>query len=433
MTKSSQVLPSHPHNLQRTVLRLTIFCVFGVLAVRPAQAQTFTVLHTFTGGGDGYTPYAGVTIDRGGNLYGTTTELAGRGGSAFQMKARNGGYIVNTLATYVYWQPGPIIPQGRLIPGPGGALYGTSNYGGSVPCTELGCGTVFALRASQTFCRSVSCPWATVVEYQFNGVDGFNPGFVDPVFDSAGNMYGTTSGGGQGSTGNIFQLTRSNGQWTATSLHDFAANGSEGEFPYSTVARDAQGNIYGTAYYSGPHNRGTVWGLTHSGSGWTFAILYSFPNTADGSSPVGGLVLDQSGNLYGTTATGGLSGGGTVFELSPSGGGWNFSVLYSFTGQEVQGSPPGPFDTLAIDAAGSLYGTTYADGANACGNVFKLSRNNGNWNYASLHDFTCGADGAYAVGGVSLDASGNLFGTSSAGGNLNNCFQGCGVVWKITP
>jgi uncharacterized repeat protein (TIGR03803 family) len=398
-----------------------------------AVAQNFAVLHTFTGGSDGFTPYAGVSIDNAGNLYGTTTELANRGGTAFQMKRRNGGWIFNNLASYVYYLPGPIIPQGRIVAGPGGALYGTSNYGGIIPCTELGCGTVFALRAPQTFCRSVSCPWTTILEYQFNGIDGFEPGFVDPVFDSAGDMYGTTTGGGQSGAGNVFQLTRSNGQWTSTSLHDFAADGSEGRYPYSSVALDAQGNVYGTTLGYGPSDRGTVWRLTHSGSGWSLDILYSFPNDSDGSEPVGGLVFDHSGNLYGTTAVGGVNGGGTVFELSPSGGGWNFSVIYSFTGQVEQGTVPGPFDTLAIDASGSLYGTTYADGLNACGNVFKLARNGGNWNYTSLHDFSCGADGAYAIGGVSLDADGNLYGTASAGGNLNNCYQGCGVVWEITP
>jgi len=141
------------------------------------------------------------------------------------------------------------------------------------------------------------------------------------------------------------------------------------------------------------------------------------------------VVLDQAGNLYGATATGGSGGGGTVYELSPSGGGWTFSLLYSFTGQ---GYDPGPSDTLTLDAAGNLYGTTYGGGAFGYGAVFKLTHNGGSWMFTDLHDFTSGSDGANPVGGVTFDANGNLYGTASQGAG-GACPLGCGVVWKITP
>jgi uncharacterized repeat protein (TIGR03803 family) len=198
------------------------------------------------------------------------------------------------------------------------------------------------------------------------------------------------------------------------------------------VTLDAQGNIYGTTWMGGPTNTGTVYRLTNSGSGWTLATLYSFPNSSDGSSPVGGLVFDQAGNLYGTTESGGPGGAGTVFEPSPSGGGWNFTVLHSFTGEY------GSFATLAIDGAGNLYGTAVASGAFGKGLVFKLSHNGGGWTFTDLHDFTGGNDGANPIAGVSLDAAGNLYGTTLSGGIVGeNCpFQlnvGCGVVWQIAP
>jgi uncharacterized repeat protein (TIGR03803 family) len=399
---------------------LVAFMLVGALALS-ARAQTFTVLHTFTGAQDGQTPYAGLTLDQGGNLYGTTSQYYQLGGTAFQLKRHNGAWIFNPLA-YI-----GRIPEGRLVFGTGGALYGTTVYGGSGFCTEFGCGTVYSVFPSQTICHSVSCPWTVVVDYSFNGPDGNQPGLVDPVFDSAGNLYGTTTEGGANFIGNVFELTRVGGRWTGTSLHDLTV--SEGEYPQSRVLLDAQGNIYATASGGGPNGRGSVFELTRSGSGWTFNLVYGFPNSADGNGPVGGLISDQTGNLYGSTFSGGANGGGTVFELSPSGGGWNFSVIYSFTGQ---GYNPGPLDTLTMDAAGNLYGTTFLDGAFGCGSVFKLTRNNGNWSYSDLHDFTCGSDGAMPSGGVSIDASGNLFGTASAGGNGFCQAGGCGVVWEIT-
>lgn len=388
-----------------------------VLAVSfAAPAQTFSVIHSFTGGIDGFEPFSGVTIDQAGNLYGTTTESYN--GSIYQMKFRNGVWILSTL--YQFSAP-EWIPSGRPVIGPGGALYGTTATGGNGDCTEFGCGSVYGLRPSQTVCRNSRCSWnASIVslEGETGGI-----GYVDPAFDSAGKMYITSLEGGANGAGNVYQLTRSAGGWTPASIFDF--NGTNGSTPYSGVTLDAQGNVYGTTWRGGSSQNGTAYRLINNAGSWTLDTLYTFPNSSDGKYPVGGLIFDAEGNLYGTTESGGIGGGGTVFELSRSGSGWSYAVLHSFTGQF------GPFSTLAMDSAGNLYGTTYADGAFNAGSVFKLTRSGQGWTFTDLHDFTGGADGANPVGGVTLDANGNLYGTTSAGGFSQNC-GGCGVVWEIT-
>jgi len=139
-----------------------------------------------------------------------------------------------------------------------------------------------------------------------------------------------------------------------------------------------------------------------------------------------GLIFDQAGNLYGSASSGGSGNGGTVFELMPSNGNWNFNLLYSLSGSG--GSRNGPLRSLTMDAAGNLYGTTYSDGAYGAGSVFKLKPSNGAWTYTDLYDFTGGDDGANPYGGVTLDANGNLYGTTAFGGASD-----AGVVWEITP
>jgi uncharacterized repeat protein (TIGR03803 family) len=207
----------------------------------------------------------------------------------------------------------------------------------------------------------------------------------------------------------------------------------DGITPYrSVMIFDHEGNLYGTTYFGGSTNAGTVFQLMPSGSGWIENTLYSFQGNSDGRFPYSGLIIDQSGNLYGTTTDAGSGGGGTVFELSPSAGGWTYSVLYSLTGS--LGGSCGPAYALVMDAAGNLYNTTECDGANGKGNAFELTKTGSNWTYNSLHDFTGGSDGAFPLSSVALDPSGNLYGTTYYGGNLN-CYApyGCGVIWQITP
>ena len=403
-------------------LAFVAFCAL-VLFTPVIRAQTFTVIHSFQAGADGFAPDSGVTLDQGGNLYGTTSQEEGPG-TVYRMTRKNGSWLFAKLNN-----PYGFLSLGRVVFGPGGALYGTTQYGGNGGCTELGCGLVYTLRAPQTFCKAVLCLWPTSDAYTFPGFGdlGDEPGVVDPVFDAAGNMYGTTIYGGNGS-GNVWQLTRSNGVWTATSIHDF--NGNDGSSPQTGVILDAQGNVYGTAWQGGPHGNGTVYKLVNTGSGWTFQVLYDFPNAADGSGPSATPIMDAAGNLYGATFVGGVNGGGTVYELSPNGGNWNFQVLYSFTGS---GYNPGPLLSLSFDAEGNLYGTTFLGGAFNLGSVFKLTHNNnGSWTMTDWHDFTNGSDGKNPISQVSIDSSGNLFGTTSAGASNYHC-EDCGTVWEITP
>ena len=169
-------------------------------------------------------------------------------------------------------------------------------------------------------------------------------------------------------------------------------------------------------------NFGTVFQLTPSGSGWTHQIIYNFQNLTDGKLPNSGVILDSSGNLYGTTVFGGTGLGGTVFQLKPSGGTWNFSLVYGLVGNA------GPFGSLSLDAAGNLYGTTWQDGNYVAGSAIKLIPSQGSWIYQSLHDFTGGDDGEYSLSNVIFDASGNMYGTAAYGGA-----NGYGVVVEITP
>jgi hypothetical protein len=193
---------------------------------------------------------------------------------------------------------------------------------------------------------------------------------------------------------------------------------------------DKGGNLYGTTGGGGSGGgSGTVFELTPSGTGWVEKVLYSF-HYPDASGPVG-VILDQSGNLYGATLFGGNAGLGTVFELMRSSGGWTYSQLYSFT---VGGACGGPHGTPVMDGAGNLYGTTVCDGVYGFGNVWELKPSDGVWTYRDLHSFVGGDDGGNPISNVVLDSSGNLYGTTSMDGQPAYCRgDGCGVVWEITP
>jgi uncharacterized repeat protein (TIGR03803 family) len=378
-----------------------------------AQAQALIELHSFTNGADGSFPYAGVTIDRAGNLYGTTT-AGGNGnvGTVYKLSHVGSGWTLSTL--YIFDHPNdPVFASAGVVFGPDGALYGTSYYGGTD--NE---GTVFALRPPATVCKSVSCPWTLTTLYSFTGgSDGKNPYLGNLMFDAAGNIYGTTGSGGANDSGTVFKLTHSGSSWTESVLYSFTG-GDDGGVPENGVAFDSAGNLYGTAPYGGKYGYGTVYELSPSGSGWTESTLYTFTDGADGGNPIGSVAVDSHGNLYGTTNIGGPGDAGTVWELTPSNGSWSFTRLHSFSGYQ------GPFDTPTLDAAGNVYGTSaFTGGGN--GEVFTLTPTGSGWNYTS-YDFD--NNGSIPLGGVTLDASGNLYGTTADGGS-----RGDGLVWEITP
>jgi uncharacterized repeat protein (TIGR03803 family) len=415
-----------PQSAALAIMLMLLFLIFVLLfmavTAQTAQAQTFKVLHSFTGGVDGSNPWAGLIMDKAGNLYGTTTGVAiGDGGKVFRLSKKGSGWVFTPLYSFRGGNDGAF-PEARVIFGPDGSLYGTTSEGGGDSCSAYGCGTVFNLRPPAHASPNVLGGWAETVLYRFSGgTDGANPAFGDLIFDNAGSLYGTTLNGGV-DWGTVFQLTPSGSGWTKSVLYTFSG-GSDGAGPYAGLIFDNAGNLYGTTVVGGTYGAGTVFQLMPSGSGWTENVLYSFQGGDDGGLPIAGLIFDQSGNLYGATINGGTGGGGTVFELTSSGGSWTYSLLYSFTG----GTQCGPWGTLVMDRAGNLYGTTQCDGAYGQGSVFKLTPSDDTWMYTSLHDFA-GSDGGASLGNVIFDANGNLYGTATSGGS-----HGYGVVWEITP
>jgi uncharacterized repeat protein (TIGR03803 family) len=411
------------HIAQAAILALVLAVVLVLTAAitQPAQAQTYSVIHNFTGGQDGANPEAGLTLDKAGNLYGTAAGGgAGNGGTVFSLAHKGSGWFMNPLYSFQGGSDGDF-PMARVIFGPDGNLYGTTFLGGVEGCDNgQGCGTVFNLRPQPTACKTALCPWTETVLYRFTqGDDGGDP-FGEVVFDKAGNIYGTAYNGGVVGNGVVYELVPSNGGWTETVLYSFAG-GSDGEGPQAPVIFDTEGNLYGTTIFGGSGNNGTVFQLTPSASGWTEKVLYRFQNGSDGHKPLGRSVFDRLGNLYGTTENGGAGNGGTVVELTPLDGNWTYNLVYSFAGS-------GGSDDLVMDAAGNLYGTTYSDGAYGWGSAFKLTPSNGGWTYTSLHDFTGGNDGGNPIGGLVFDANGNLYGTTYGGGKYR-----AGLVFEITP
>ena len=426
---------------------LSILFALAILPLAATQAQTFTVLHSFTGQQDGSGPDAGLTLDAAGNLYGTayaggnntlyTCHFTGCG-VVFKLSRRHSTWVLSPLNTFnVINGIGPVAP---VVFGPGGLLYGSTSQGGVQDCSNLGypgCGVVYTLQPSATACTTALCSWTESLIHQFSNLqtDGYYPA-GSLAFDQAGNVYGATAFGGERGDclgygcGTVFQLTRSGSGWVKTTLADYNFYDGDPSILYSGLIIDRAGNLYGSSEEGGSQGNGTVFELSRSGSGWTTTILHNFSFGGEGQ-PIGGLVMDNAGNIYGTTSYGGSGDGGVVFQLSPSNGGWSYSIIANLVGGA---SSSGPQGSLAMDAAGNLYGTTYNEGAFQCGNVFKLTPSGGQWNFTDLHDFTCGNDGGYPAAGVTLDGSGNLFGTTSNFGPSGTCSgHGCGVVWEITP
>ncbi len=319
---------------------LTMAAMVGLMVVwtQAGQAQTqqnYKMIHPFTGGQDGANSYAGLTMDKAGNLYGTASaggslNCGGGCGLVFELTNNGSGWIMNPIYSFQGGSDGST-PDARVVFGPDGSLYGTTTGYAS------GSGaTVFKLSPPPTACRTAYCAWAQSVLYDFNEYVGSLLG--DLVFDHAGNIYGTTDTA-------VYQLTPLNGGWTEKTLYDFT-NGSDGGYPWAGVILDKTGSLYGTTFAGGAYGYGTVFRLTPSESGWTETVLYSFQNGSDGAEPAGGLIFDKSGNLYGTTSAWGLGKGGTVFKLTASNGNWLYSVIHSFAG-----AGPGPIGSLVMDEA----------------------------------------------------------------------------------
>jgi uncharacterized repeat protein (TIGR03803 family) len=296
-------------------------------------------------------------------------------------------------------------PPAGLVRDAAGNLYGTTAAGGS-GCihSSAGCGTVFKVDTSNH----------ESVLYNFtNGKDGGRP-LAGLIRDAAGNLYGTTALGGDFGAGTVFMIDTSNQE---TVILPFPGRG-EPAFPQAGVIMDAAGNFYGTTGGGGSGNSGTVWKYTPSMR--LLTLLHSFTGGNDGKTPQGGLIMDAAGNLYGTAAFGG-PGGGTVFKIDTAS---NFSVLYGFTGNGDGGNPHGD---LVMDAEGNLYGTTAFGGSSGRGTVYKIDTSNNQ--ETVLYSFQGGSDGANPLAGLLMDGAGNLFGTTSQGGN--DCLSVCGTIFMI--
>lgn len=402
-----------------TVLALAVVVSFTSLGMR---AQTMVALYEFSGP-DGSDPAAGLVMDRGGNLYGTTY-MGGTNdyGTVFKLSQHSGSWILTTLHRFQGGNDGAN-PVGRVVFGPDGALYGTTDGGGIANN-----GTVFRLTPPATFCPSVQCPWTETVLYAFTGgSDGAFPQAVDLAFDSAGSIYGTTYSGGRscryGQCGVVFKLTKSGQHLTETTLYEFSGQPDAGP-PIGGVAFDSAGNLYGTTVYGGVYDGGALFELSPAGSGWTETVLHSFGNQPDGFGPEAGVIIDQQGNIFGTTNQGGTNYSGTAFELSPSAGGWTYSLLTNFTGDHQ-----GPAAVPTLDVNGNLFGGTEDDGTNSAGNVFELVPDgHGNWTNLDLFDFGYGQlypYGRVVIGAVVLDSSENVYGTAASGGAHD-----LGTIWE---
>jgi uncharacterized repeat protein (TIGR03803 family) len=323
------------------------------------------------------------------------------------------------IASLVYAFDGSLLstdgqfPASSLFRDSAGNFYGTTSGGG----LYLN-GTVFKITPSGSYTSL----------YSFNASDGNTP-YAGLVADRGGNLYGTTFSGGANGFGAVFKITPAG---THTVLYSFGAGAADGKYPYGGLAIDSAGNLYGTTSAGGTNNLGTVFKITSAG---TKSTIYSFsgaPN--DGQSPYGSVLLDSSGNLYGTTTAGGANSIGTVFKVTPGG---IESVVYSFDGAQLDGQAP--YSGLVIDASGNLYGTTLNGGAhsgeivngntNNGGTVFKISPAGV---YSVLYAFSGAVDGQQPYAGLLLDSAGNLYGATSAGGGTGCSSIGCGTVFKIS-
>jgi uncharacterized repeat protein (TIGR03803 family) len=295
-----------------------------------------------------------------------------------------------------------------------------------------------ALAAVCTLANTTSAQVTETVLYNFfhTSTDvAFSQGGL--VFDTAGNLYGTGTRGGAFGFGGIYEISPGTGGWTEQVIYSFAG-GTDGGNPGGNLIIDASGNLYGTNGSGGSgtcvNGCGQIYELSPSSSGWTKTILHSFTGGGAGQTPVSGVIFDSAGNLYGTAIAGGASSQGLIYELSPSSSGWTFSVLYSFKGGVAGFSPR---SSLVFDSAGRLYGTTYAGGTSTvcfggCGTIYQLTPPSAGsfWTYQVLHSFNNRDGEGPTNDSLVFDGAGNLYGTTTFGGT--QAFED-GTVFELSP
>jgi len=392
-----------------------------LVAAFAAQAQTFKILHAFSGSPDGANPTASLIQDASGNLYGTTfSGGAFKYGTVFKLDT-NGKETV--LYSFTGLTDGTN-PLGGVLMDAAGNLYGTTLYGATANS-----GTVFKLDTAGT----------ETVLHSFGGSDGANP-TAGLIQDTTGNLYGTTYSGGDGG-GTVFKLDTNGTETVLYSFPRLPRGSRHGQNPEAGVVLDAAGNLYGTTYYcTYDHSKDCTPYLKHKdncgeGCGVLFrldtagheTVLHFFSgHGSDGAFPHANLVWDAAGNLYTTTEYGGYGsctlGCGTVFKLDLSGKKPRGIVLHNFTAGRNGAYPSA---SVFRDAAGNLYGTTQVGGPADSGTVFELTPKG---KETVLYTFHGKEDGRYPQAGLLRDSAGNLYGTASEGGTY-----GYGVVFELTP
>jgi uncharacterized repeat protein (TIGR03803 family) len=385
----------------------------------------YKVLHDFGTGKDGAAPDGPLLFDGKKNLYGNTSgggtgSCGGYGcGTVFELSPRpNGIWREKVLHDFAAGDDGAL-PWGGLVRDKKGDLYGTL-----IGDNGLGGSGVFELIPGRA-------GWSNALIY----TQGAGPGLV---IDSSGNLYGAM-GSGQHKYGAIAELSPSSMGWTYTALYSFCVFQC-GFSPPAPPVWDGKGNLFGTTTFGGitqppcydSRGCGIAFEMTPSKDGtWAYHILHRFGSYAtDGLAPYGGLVMDTSGNFYGTTIGGGAHGDGTVFKIVFTHGQWKKTTVYDFPPNCAEGCGPGT--TLVFDKAGNLYGSDGGGlencGGYPCGEVFKLTpQKNGRWKYTALYKFTGGTDGA-GPNDVIVDDKAYIFGTTFSGGRYN-----AGVAFEITP
>jgi uncharacterized repeat protein (TIGR03803 family) len=389
----------------------------GIQAGAASTAGSEKLVHSFNGT-KGQNADSALIFDTAGNLYGTTVSGGTYGlGVAYELSPNGtGGWTETVLHNFGNTkQSDGASPESGLVFDSAGNLYGTTYAGGT-----HGQGAVYQL------VKGTSGKWSEGVIHNFGGgTDGVNP-VGGLAIDPAGNLFGTTFSGGLYNLGTAFELSPSGSKFVGSVIWNFGV-GTDGTNPNGGLVLDSAGNLYGLTANGGAKNYGRAFELSLGVSGWTEITQHDFGHFQDGLYPLGTLVWDSAGNLYGTTSSGGTRGYGTVFELTVGSGGWNSTIIHNFTAGNDGWQPEA--EQLALDSAGSVYGTTLQGGSKGLGIVFKLSPGSGSsWTETLMHAFTGGSDGAAPVAGVVVDSGGNLYGATSGGGSNSD-----GIVYKITP
>jgi len=424
MTRPNYFLRMQP----AIVMLAALLCAATLFCANTSFAATGKTVHAFESLAHGANPQSNVISDSVGNLYGTTYFGGAHDlGELFELSpGANGKYAQTILYSFAGGSDGSF-PWAGLTFDSAGNLYGTTAGGGTSTVCYGGCGTVFKLSPKS------GGGWTETVLFTFTGSTTGNTPLAGVIFDSAGNLYGAASGDyGIFGAGVVFELSPATPTWTETILYTFPG-GSFGTFPTTTPVFDSAGNLYGTAV--GYTQSGQVYKLAPGASGWTESTIQTF-----GGGPLTDLIIDSAGNLYGTTSDNVLCGqwDDTVFELSPSAGStWTAKTLYCFGSSSNDGVVSR--GTIAFDSSGNLYGSTFEGGTMGFGTVYQLiPKATGRWTEHVIKNFTNGADGAQPEGGVAFDPAGNLYATAYSGSSAACLYSnygnpGCGTVIKLTP